>query len=59
MRNKNSGRGVFFDEVFKVAEELDHAAGRRHEEAVVASNEKLQGLLKDVEKKFQGPKPAG
>lgn len=49
----------FFNEIIKVAEELDHAAGRRHEEATVASNEKLQNLLKELEKQVQGPKPSG
>lgn len=49
----------FFDEMIKVAEELDHAAGRRHEEATVASNEKLQGMLKELEKQFQGTKQGG
>jgi len=48
--------GSFLDEVIKVAEELDHAAGRRHEGATVASMEKLQGLLKELEKQFPGTK---
>ena len=38
-----------FNEVIKVAEELDHAAGRRHEGATVASMEKLDGLLKELQ----------
>src|SRR5262249_14725707 len=56
---KKQRSASFFDEVIKVAEGLDHAAGRRHEEATVASNEKLQGLLKEVEKPFQRPKHGG
>lgn len=43
-----------FDEVIRVSEELDHAAGRRHEAAVVASFEKLERLLKDLETQFAG-----
>src|SRR6266487_6931135 len=46
----------YFDEVLKAAEELDHAAGRRHEAATSASKDKLQGLLKDLEMQVQGTK---
>ena len=49
----------YFDEVIKVAEELDHAAGRRHEAATVASMAKLQGLLNDLEKQVQATKAGG
>jgi len=56
-QKQRSGR--FFDEVIRVAEELDHAAGRRHGEATAASNEKLQGLLKELEKQFPGTKHDG
>ena len=38
-----------FNDVTRAAEELDHAAGRRHEGATVASMEKLEGLLKELE----------
>src|SRR6058998_2156597 len=37
------------DEVARVAEELDHSAGRRHLEASEASMEKLQAVLKEFE----------
>jgi len=49
----------YFDEVLKAAEELDHAAGRRHEAATSASMDKLQGLLKDLEMQVQGTKQGG
>jgi hypothetical protein len=49
----------YFDEVLRAAEELDHAAGRRHEAATMASMEKLQGLLKDLAKHVQGTKQGG
>jgi hypothetical protein len=45
--------GKLFNDVFLVAEELDHAAGRKHEPAVVASMAKLEGLLKELEAQFQ------
>jgi len=41
--------GRVFNDVTRVAEELDHAAGRRHEGATIASMEKLEGLLKELE----------
>jgi hypothetical protein len=44
--------GRVFNDVTRVAEELDHAAGRRHEGATVASMEKLEGLLKELEAQF-------
>ena len=38
-----------FNDVTRVAEELDHAAGRRHEGATIASMEKLEGLLNELD----------
>ena len=44
------------DEVARVAEELDHSAGRRHEEATEASMQKLQAALKEFETQFKAGK---
>ena len=44
------------DEVARVAEELDHSAGRRHQEATEASMEKLQAVLKEFEAQFKADK---
>ena len=49
-----------FNEVIRVAEELDHAAGRRHEAASIASFEKLDSLLKQLQAQFaSAPKTSG
>lgn len=49
-----------FNEVIRVAEELDHAAGRRHEPATVAMMEKLDSLLKELQAQFgAAPKSSG
>jgi hypothetical protein len=44
------------DEVARVAEELDHSAGRRHQEATEASMQKLQEVLKEFEAQFKAGK---
>ncbi len=44
---------TILDEVARVAEELDHSAGRRHLEATEASMEKLQAVLKEFESQFR------
>jgi hypothetical protein len=41
--------GGVFNNLIRAAAELDHAAGRRHEGATVASMEKVEGLLKELE----------
>jgi hypothetical protein len=47
-----------FNDVIRVAEELDHAAGRHHEGAVNASMDKLEALLKELQVKY-GSKTTG
>ncbi len=47
---------TILDEVAQVAEELDHSAGRRHQEATEASMEKLQAVLKEFEAQFKTEK---
>jgi len=44
---------AILDEVGRVAEELDHSAGRRHQEATEASMQKLQAVLKEFEAQFK------
>ncbi len=48
--------GSIFDELAKVTNELDHSAGRRHEEATQAGMQKLQEILKDLETQFNARK---
>jgi hypothetical protein len=47
---------AILDEVGRVAEELDHSAGRRHQEATEASMQKLQAVLKEFEAQFKAEK---
>jgi hypothetical protein len=39
-------------EIRRVAEELDHAAGRKHDVATTSSMAKLDGLLQDLNKQY-------
>ena len=45
--------GNLFEELAKVTNELDHSAGRRHEEATQASMQRLQEVLKNLETQFK------
>ena len=47
---------AILDEVARVAEELDHSAGRRHQEATEASMQKLQAVLQEFEAQFKAEK---
>ncbi|PYI87391.1 MAG: hypothetical protein DME26_06280 [Verrucomicrobia bacterium] len=44
------------DELAKVTNELDHSAGRRHEEATQAGMQKLQEVLRELETQFRAEK---
>jgi hypothetical protein len=41
------------EELVKIGNALDHSAGRRHAEATTASMERLQVVLKELDKEFQ------
>jgi len=47
---------AILEEVGRVAEELDHSAGRRHQEATETSMQKLQSVLKVFEAQFKAEK---
>src|SRR5262245_42166111 len=47
-----------FDELFTLADQLDHSAGRRHAEATEATLQRLQTVLDNLDKQFHETKPA-
>jgi hypothetical protein len=53
---QNQRLKAILDEVARVAEELDHSAGRRHQEATEASMQKLQAVLNEFEAQFKAEK---
>jgi hypothetical protein len=49
---KKQQLGGLCKEIMLAAEELDHAAGRKHEVATISSMAKLDGLLQNLNKQF-------
>ena len=41
------------EELVKLGNQLDHSAGRKHAEATTASMQRLQEILKELDKEFQ------
>jgi hypothetical protein len=47
-----------FDELFALADQLDHSSGRRHAEATEATLQRLQTVINNLDKQFHEAKPA-